>query len=118
LPDVDVDRLRAEAVDLRQRRDAIVRMIADGLTSPAEGRAQAEKLTTDLSGIDGQVAAALGDSPLTPFTAEHASARAVWMGLDLLQQRAVILALADVTILPQGKGASFDPDAIAVTWKG
>lgn len=118
LPDVDVDRLRAEVSDLRQRRDAIVRMIADGLTSPAEGRAQAEKLTGELQGLDGMLAAALGDSPLTPFTAESAEARAIWAELDLTQQRAVIRELTEVRIMPQGKGASFDPDAVVVSWIG
>src|SRR5665647_1062329 len=56
-PDEDVDALRGQATALRDRRDTLAALLADGLLSPAAVRVQAGKLAKDLDGIEGRIAA-------------------------------------------------------------
>jgi len=67
-----------------------------------------------LAQIDAGLSAAQGISVLAPFAAAE-SALQVWKGLDLARKRAVIQALATITILPAGRGArTFDPATVEV----
>ena len=51
-PDVDLDAIRAEVVDLRARRDGLAEMLAEGLLSPAKAKEQARKLTARIETAD------------------------------------------------------------------
>jgi hypothetical protein len=115
-PDVDLDGLRGRAVDLRARRDAIAAMLADGLLSPDAARVQAQKLTGELVAVEREIDAATGTGPLAPLATSDDIA-ATWAGLDLLARRAVVDTLCTVTIRPQGKGQTFDPTAVEITWR-
>ena len=116
-PDEDVDALRGQATDLRDRRDTLAALLADGLLSPAAVRVQAGKLAKDLDGIEGRIAAALGDNPAAAL-AGAADVEAAWAGLPLQSRRAVIRTLMTVTVLPAGKGARFTPEQVRIEWKG
>jgi hypothetical protein len=115
-PDVDLDALRARAVDRRTRRDAIAAMLADGLLSPDAARIQAQKLTGELATIKREIDSATGTGPLTPLASSN-DIRATWSTLDLLARRAIVDTLCTVTILPQGKGQAFDSESVAIEWR-
>ena len=67
-----------------------------------------------LGEIGAQLAAAAETSALAPFAAAD-SAREVWDGLDNSRKRAVITALATVTIGPAGRGMrTFDSDTVQI----
>lgn len=114
-PDVDIDALRAEAEDIRKRRDGIVAMIDDGLVSLAAGRARAETMTERLTRIDSDITAALGESPLSELIGAEDVA-AAWDGMTLAGRREVIRTLMTVTVEPQGKGHAFDPASVRIDW--
>ena len=115
-PDEDVDALRGQATDLRDRRDTLAALLADGLLSPAAVRVQAGKLAKDLDGIEGRIAAALGDNPAATV-AGAADVEAAWSALPFASRRAVIRTLMTVTVLSAGKGARFTPEQVRVEWK-
>jgi site-specific DNA recombinase len=114
-PDVDLDALRSQVVELRERRDGLAAMLADGLLSAAAVRDQAAKLTDAISTIERQMTAAT-PGPLTTLLGADDVA-AVWAGLTLIAKRAVIGVLMTVTILPVGKGQRFDPEQVQIDWR-
>ena len=116
-PDEDVDALRLQATDLRDRRDALAALLADGLLSPASVRGQAGKLGKDIDSIEHRVAIALGDNPAAAV-AGSGDVEAAWLDLPLASQRSVIRALMEVTVLPAGKGARFTPEQVRIEWRG
>ncbi|MFH5822268.1 recombinase family protein [Georgenia sp. AZ-5] len=105
-PNVDVDGLRAEAVELRDRRDALASMLAEGLMSGAAVREQAAKITRRIRALEEAIAAATGDNPAATLAAAPDVA-AAWDAADLATKRAVIDTLMAVTLLPAGKGTRF-----------
>ena len=115
-PDEDVDALRAEATDLRDRRDSLAALLADGLLSPAAVRTQAGKLSKDLDAIDGRITAALGDNPAATVAGSD-DVEAAWSALPLTSQRSIIRTLMTVTVLPAGKGTRFTPDQVRIKWR-
>ena len=115
-PDVDLDALRGRATELRARRDGLAALLADGLLSPAATRDQAGKLTGQISELEREIMAATGDGPLTQVVGADDVA-ATWAGLPLLAKREIIDTLMTVTILPAGKGVTFDPEHVHIDWR-
>jgi DNA invertase Pin-like site-specific DNA recombinase len=115
-PDVDLDALRAEAVELRDRRDGLAELLADGLLSRAAVAEQAEKLTRRIAEVEGRITAALGDNPATTLIGAEDVAE-VWDELDVRSQKSVLDLLMQVTILPAGKGQRFRPEDVRITWR-
>lgn len=115
-PDEDVDALRSQSNDLRDRRDALAALLADGLLSPAAVRVQAGKLAKDLDGIEGRIAAALGDNPAAAVAGAD-DVEAAWSALPLASRRGIIRTLMTVTVLSAGKGARFTPEQVNIEWK-
>lgn len=115
-PDVNLDALRSEANDLRTRRDELADLLAEGLLSAARVRQQAKVLGERLRTIEGQVNAAKTGDPLAALaTAEDVEA--TWDGLAVRARRGVVATLAEVTILPAGKGVRFAPESVRVEWR-
>jgi site-specific DNA recombinase len=114
-PDADLDALRAQATELRDRRDGLASLLADGLMSAAATRESASKLTAAISTIERQMTAAT-PGPLTSLLGADDVAKH-WASLTLLAKRDVINVLMTVTIKPAGKGKRFDPDDVDVTWR-
>ena len=67
-----------------------------------------------LAEIADALAESASGSVLRPFVAAE-SAQAIWDGLDPARQRAVIDALAAITLRPAGRGARvFDPATVSI----
>jgi len=114
--DVDLDELRGRVVDLRERRDGLASLLADGLLTPAAVRAQAQRLTDQISDLERQIEAAIGTSPLARVI-DSGDVLAALEALSLLDVREVIKALMDVRILPAGKGVRFNPEHVQIEWR-
>jgi site-specific DNA recombinase len=115
-PDVDLDALRGRVTQLRERRDGLAGLLADGLLSPSAVRQQAAKLTAKISGLERDILAATGDGPLANIIGADDVA-ATWARLPLLAKREVIDTLMMVTILPAGKGVTFAPEQVHIEWR-
>ncbi len=116
-PSVDLDALRAEATELRDRRDALAALLADGVLSASAVAEQAGKLTRRLSEVEGRITAALGDSPAAALVNAE-DVVAAWAELDVRSRKTAVDTLMRVTILPAGKGQRFDPQHVAIQWNG
>jgi hypothetical protein len=116
-PSVDLDALRAEATELRDRRDALAALLADGVLSASAVAKQAGKLTRRLSEVEGRITAALGDSPAAVLLNAD-DVTAAWAVLDVRSRKAAVDTLMTVMILPAGKGQRFDPEHVHIQWKG
>jgi site-specific DNA recombinase len=115
-PDEDIDALRGDATDMRDRRDTLAALLADGLLSPAAVRVQAAKLSKGIEAVEGRIAVALGDNPAAVVAGSDDVAEA-WDGLPLVTRRSIIRTLMTVTVLSAGKGARFDPEQVRMDWK-
>lgn len=115
-PDVDLDRLRNQVTELRERRDGLAGLFADGLLGEDAVREQAGKLTAEISSAEREIAAATGDGPLAELVGAEDVAVA-WKALPLPAKRSVIDTLMVVTILPVGRGAPWDPESVRITWR-
>lgn len=115
--DVDLDELRERVVDLRDRRDGLAALLADGLLTPEAVRVQAQRLTDQISDHERQMQAVTGVSPLARVI-DSADVLAALTQLTLLETRKVIRELVDVRILPAGRGARFSPEQVDFQWKG
>ena len=115
--DIDLDDLRQRVVELRQRRDGLASLLADGLLTPAIVRTQAQRLTDQIGDLERQIEASLGTSPLARVVDSGDVALALER-MSLLEVRDVIKALMDVRILPAGKGVRFNPAHVCIQWHG
>ncbi|TDD98906.1 recombinase family protein [Jiangella asiatica] len=110
----DVGALHTEAATLRQRRDQLAVLFADGELTASQLRVGTERLDGRLEQLDGQLAAAARESALLAFAGAE-QARAVWEGLDLQQRRAVIAELMTVKLLSPGRGIrTFRPESVLI----
>ena len=114
--DIDLDDLRQRVVELRERRDGLASLLAEGLLSPVVVRPQAQRLTDQIGDLERQMEAALGTSPLARVI-DSGDVAAALKGLSLLEVRKVIKTLMDVRILPAGKGVRFNPEHVCIEWK-
>ncbi|MGY2702218.1 recombinase family protein [Nocardioides sp. HB32] len=115
-PDVDVDELRRQVTELRERRDGLAAMLAEGLLGADAVRAQAQKLSDQIGALERQISAATDGSPLAPVVGAE-DVRATLDGLPLTQVREIIRVLCDVVILPAGKGVRFSPEQVQIDWQ-
>ncbi|RJT82203.1 recombinase family protein [Arthrobacter cheniae] len=109
--------VRRKAADLRERRDALAALLADGLLSPAAVREQSGRITTELAALEGRLTAADSLNPAAAV-AQAGDVAAAWSALPLGGKRKAIRALMDVTVLPAGKGVRFKPEQVHIEWKG
>lgn len=108
--------LRQRATDLRDRRDALAAMLADGLLSAASVREQAGRISTELHGVEAALSAMDTLNPAAAIIAADDVA-AAWDAQSLGIRRQIIRALMAVTVLPAGKGVRFDPEQVKIEWK-
>jgi len=114
---VDVDQLHAEAVELRRRLTELSGLYAEGAVTAGQLTEGTAKLRRRLDLAERAVAAAGQGDPMAELVGA-ADLDAVWSGLDLGRQRAVLEALMTVTVLPaERRGGRFNPDLIRVEWK-
>ncbi|MCV7744785.1 recombinase family protein [Micrococcus luteus] len=116
-PTEDVQALHARAADLRDRRDALAELLADGLMSPTAVREQAGRLNRDLTDLEGRLAAATGSDPVVNLI-QSEDVAASWEAAPVAERRRIVRTLMEVTLLPVGKGTRFAPEHVRIAWKG
>lgn len=114
--DVDVTALRERVVDARGRRDALAKMLGDGIMSPEAARGQAERLTVQIDALERQIMDATGTDPLSKL-AQASDVAAVIERMTIREVRDAIRALMTVRILPAGKGIRFNPEHVQIDWR-
>ena len=116
-PTVDTSAIRAELRAVRQRRAELVQMFEDGELDMTELRGSRRRLAERENAIALQLADSDLPDPLAEFRGRPA--REVWSVLPLARRRAVVqLLIESVVIKPAGRrGAGFDPETIALTWR-
>ena len=113
-PGIDAGKLRTEAAQLAERRKAQMRMHAAGDLDDADLAEGLREIKRRLAVITGTLAAASDPDPLAEFR-DQPAAGAVWDGLTLPRQRAVLKLVASVTLLAATRrGRGFDPDSVRV----
>jgi hypothetical protein len=115
--DVDLDALRGRVVELRERRDGLAVLLADGLLAPDAVRVQAERLTGEIEAVEREIRAVTAGSPAAKVAAAEDVAGAI-AKLTVREVREVIRALMTVRIAPAGKGIRFHPEQVSIEWKG
>lgn len=112
--DEDVPVLRAEAAELRSRRDDLAGLLADGLLSASVVRQRSQELTRRISDLEDRISRVLGESPVTAL-ADAEDVRAAWEAMPLRDRKHVVELLMTVVILPAGKGQRFTPEQVRIT---
>jgi DNA invertase Pin-like site-specific DNA recombinase len=109
----DAKALRASKRKLTAKRDDLARLLAEDILTEAGVRKERRRLDARLAEVTAQLAASGTPDPLPEFRDPDTDALAVWGGLGLARQRAVVRLLYDVTIMPAARqGARFDPDTV------
>lgn len=116
-PAVEVAPLMEEAVTIRERRDDLAALLAEGVLTRAAVREQSERLGARLAELETEIGNAQGVGPLGALIgAEDVAAR--WNAAPLAAQRDLIRGMCAVTIRRQASTRVFDHDAIEVVWRG
>jgi len=113
----DLRELRARAVELRDRRDALAAMLADGLLSAAAVREQAGKLGAELAAVEGAIGAHETLNPMAAIAGAD-DVPEQWVALPLENKRQIIRSLMEVTVEKAGKGVRFSPEQVRIEPKG
>ncbi|WP_258802638.1 recombinase family protein [Pseudarthrobacter sp. NS4] len=108
--------LRSKAQELRDRRDGLASLLAEGIMSVSAVREQAGKLTRALGEIESAISSAEEMNPAAAVIGASNVAEA-WSDLPLGTKRQIIRTLLDVSVLPAGKGHGFDPEQIQIEWR-
>jgi site-specific DNA recombinase len=107
----DLTPLHREAASIRANLDEMAADRALGLVTRDQLHAATRRGNARLAGIEATLAGSASTSALAPFAGGEA--QAVWKGLDRERRRAVIAALATVTLHPAGRGARvFDSSTV------
>lgn len=113
----EIQELRSRAVALRDRRDALAALLADGLLTATAVREQAGRLGTELAAVEGSISAHDTLNPLAGIAgAENVPEQ--WAALGLDSKRQIIRTLMDVTVEKAGKGVRFTPEQVRIEPKG
>lgn len=113
----DLPELRAEATALRERLTALATDFAEGELTSQQLRAASTRINEKLAAAEDAMADAGRVDLLGPLIRAE-NVRNEWDKLRSSQQRAVIDALATITLHPPGRGRRiFDPDTVTIEWK-
>jgi site-specific DNA recombinase len=113
-PGTDVAALRAEQKRIEAARDSRARLHAAGDLTDDDLVAASRYARQRLAEIRDQLDTSGEPDPLAEFRGQP-DAQRVWDGLPLERKRAVLRALAVVTLLPAARrGRGFDPDSVRV----
>jgi site-specific DNA recombinase len=119
--DADTGAAETEAAAIRVRLTEAGDLWESGTLTAAEYKLRSARLRERLAQIEAQLATEMTRSPLDDVVGAE-DVRTVWDGLDLGRKRAILQALAVVTVLPapRGRGPSgayFDPESVQFTWR-
>jgi len=110
----DAAELQAEAVTLRARLSESADSAADGNITVAQLERITARVTSRLSVVESGLASSMGKSVLSGLVGPDAAS--LWGAAPIDRKRAVVEALATVTIMrvPRGKGRVFDPATVRI----
>jgi hypothetical protein len=112
-----VEALRTRAMTLRERREGLAALLADGTLSVTSVREQAAALSADLAKVERELTDAGRAKVLGPLVGAE-NVRTAWESLDTDRQRAVVDALVSVVLLSVGRGArTFRPETVLIEWR-
>jgi hypothetical protein len=112
----DTSKLRIEGMTIAERLVDLADAFAAGEVNRAQLVSATEKLRTRQAEIEDKMSRAAMTSPLAAIVGAQ-DMQAVWDGLDLSRQRAIVDALMVVTIMPTKRGPIFDPASVDISWK-
>ena len=115
-PDLKVHRAKAKAI--RERLEDLATGLEEGVLTLASVRRSSDRLKRVLAETEAKLATATHADVIGPLVTAQDVEKA-WNGCDLQQRRTVIDALMVVTLLAPKRGRQhFDPDTVAIEWKG
>ena len=110
-PDVSAERARLSA--LRATARELPGLVGAGIMNVAEFKAAKDRNEVEIAALAAVIKRASGPSPLAGI-ADADDAGAAFLAAEPDRQRAVIDALAVVTVVPMGPGKRFTPDTVQV----
>lgn len=114
----DTGKLREEAAKLRTRKTKLGEMYAAGRIDDDALASGTQVIRDRLAAIDAELSASDQVDPLPEFRDldPDADLLAVWDGLGIVRQRAVVRLLYDIVIMPVTRkaGPVFDPDSVII----
>lgn len=114
--DAPATKIREQRTAVEARLEALATDFADDTLTPGQLRVATRRLRERLADLDGQLAAVGRVNVLTPIASAPDPAEA-FMNLTNDGKRPVIGILADVVILPAGRGRKgFDPETVRIGW--
>lgn len=112
----DVTALRVEQVQIGARKDELAVLFADGKIDAVQFATATKRIDEKATEIAATLAKVGWRSPLEPLA--NGDIRAAWDKLPLMGKRAILDAVADVTVLPaKPTTRGFDPDGVRIEWK-
>jgi site-specific DNA recombinase len=117
-PKTDIGPLVTQSQELRQRRDDLAALLADGTLTAAAVREQSSKLQKQLDALQEQISHAEGGSQLTALVMAESIEDHWHKQLTFVQRRAIIATTLYVTIRKQASTRTFRPEDIVIEWKG
>lgn len=109
----DVGALRKRLTELRDRREQLAVLLAEGLLTAASVREQSGKLSREIGELEAALSAADAVNPVAGIIGAPDVGEA-WADLPIWTKRAIVRALITVTVMPAGKGRDFDPDQVVI----
>ncbi len=112
----EVTALRVEQAGLSARKDQAAAMFVDAAIDAVQLATITKRADERAKEIAEVLAKAGWRSPLEPLAGGNI--KAVWAQLSLLQKRATLEVVADVTVLPTKRTTrGLDPDGVRIDWK-
>lgn len=116
MPREELKPLRQRATELRDRRDTLAALLAEGLLSAKAVREQAGALSSELLKVENQISRASGSSHLDELIRAGADIPARWEATPIADKRKIIRSLLSIVVLPAGKGKRFAPEQVQIEW--
>lgn len=110
--------LISAAQSFRIRLEELVDMFTAGEITRAQHARASERLKKQLSETEAKIASDGDNSTLTRILSER-DVEAAWASRSIGQRKMIIRALADITLLPTGRGyvRKFQPSRLKIEWK-
>lgn len=113
----DIESLRLEAIAKRARLDEVAVEYANGVITMGQLSTITELVNAQLQTIEAQLADA-GRVDVLGDLIDSIDISATWEGFSQERKRAVIDTLADIRVMPVGRGVrNFDPHSVQFDWK-
>jgi site-specific DNA recombinase len=118
VPEEDIADLQAEATTIREELDGLARERGQRKLTGREYQLMSEPMKADLAAVEDRLKASAARSPLSGIV-DAPDVRAAWNAAPLSRKRAILNALAVVTVMPaprgrRADGSYFDEDSVRI----